>query len=58
MRQTHPMQLPGSPKPLKGKCGAKLIKSKKKYGGPGVVRPAPKGGFPMIESNCEQFKAA
>ena len=32
MRQTHPMQLPGSPKPLKGKCGAKLIKSKKKYG--------------------------
>ena len=32
MSQTHPMQLPGSPKPLKGKCGAKLIKSKKKYG--------------------------
>ena len=26
------MKTPGSPKPLKGKCGAKLIKSKKKYG--------------------------
>ena len=26
------MKVPGSPKPLKGKCGAKLIKSKKKYG--------------------------
>ena len=32
MNQTYPMKLPGSPKPLKGKCGAKLIKSKKKYG--------------------------
>ena len=32
MNQIHPMQLPGSQRPVKGKCGAKLIKSKKKYG--------------------------
>ena len=31
MNQIHPMQLPGSQRPVKGKCGAKLIKSKKKY---------------------------
>ena len=33
MSKTYPVKLPGSHRPVKGKCGAKLLKSKKKYGG-------------------------
>ena len=32
MKRTNPVKVPGSQRPVKGKCGAKLLKSKKKYG--------------------------
>ena len=32
MSRTHPVKVPGSQRPVKGKCGAKLRKSLEKYG--------------------------
>ena len=44
MSQTYPMKAPGSHRPVKGKCGAKLIKSKKKVREDSVLHLVPSEG--------------